>query len=68
MSRYTKQHYEDFAKICAKVSQEHMRRNVIYDDFTTLFVLLFQQDNPRFDEGKFNEIIKTYRHEVAKDQ
>jgi hypothetical protein len=64
MSRYAKRHYEDFARIIARVNDisESDSGSETIHDFYTCIAFLFHQDNPNFNQEKFNTRILALTH------
>lgn len=54
MSKFTRKHYEEIAKIIGNSN--------ISDTDITLLTGFFKTDNPRFDSGRFLNAIENYRH------
>ena len=56
MSRYSKKHYEDIAKIIYEMADggDYLNKNIL----VSKLAFMFSQDNPNFDRERFLEATR----------
>ncbi|MCL6577999.1 MAG: hypothetical protein K6T73_01250 [Candidatus Bathyarchaeota archaeon] len=55
----SKKDYVEFAKLIARAS-DPVRKDILIDEMSRIF----KYDNPRFDEKRFREYIKTLKRSI----